>query len=335
MKRKSYLVTGGTGFIGSAIVRRLVKEGYGLRILDNNLRGKACRIKDIARSIQMINGDVRDRSVVEKAAKGMDGIIHLAYLNGTEFFYKRPELVLDIAVKGMINVLDSAAANKIKELILLSSSEVYQTPPYIPTDEYVPLSIPDPMNPRYSYGGGKIISELLAVNYGRKSLDRLLIVRPHNVYGPDMGWEHVIPQLAARIKRLSEKRDSGRIRLPIQGTGRETRSFCYIDDFVDGFMRVLKKGRNGNIYNVGTMEEVRIRDLAVRIVEYFGRDVSIVARKLAKGGTSRRCPDISKIKRLGYLPKIPLRKGLKLTLSWYDKNAHLEPRNRKSIEDYV
>ena len=71
----------------------------------------------------------------------------------------------------------------------------------MPTDESAPLAIPDPLNPRYSYGGGKLISELMAINYGRKYFDRVLIFRPHNVYGPDMGWEHVVPQFALRLER--------------------------------------------------------------------------------------------------------------------------------------
>ena len=96
----------------------------------------------------------------------------------------------------MISVLDACRHHGIRELVLASSSEVYQTPPGIPTPENVPLSVPDPLNPRYSYGGGKIICELMAINYGRQGFDRVLIFRPHNVYGPDMGWEHVLPQFA-------------------------------------------------------------------------------------------------------------------------------------------
>ena len=90
-------------------------------------------------------------------------------------------------------------------LVLASSSEVYQTPPQVPTDESAPLVVPDPLNPRYSYGGGKIISELMAINYGRKYFERVLIFRPHNVYGPDMGFEHVIPQFALRLKTRARR----------------------------------------------------------------------------------------------------------------------------------
>ena len=103
-------------------------------------------------------------------------------------FYTKPELVLDIGIKGIVNVIEASISKGIKDFVLASSSEVYQTPPVVPTSENVPLVVPDPLNPRYSYGGGKIISELMAINYGRKYFDRTVIFRPHNVYGPDMGW---------------------------------------------------------------------------------------------------------------------------------------------------
>src|SRR5205823_3221688 len=122
-----------------------------------------------------------------------------AYVNGTEFFYSKPHLVLEVAVKGMMNVVDACLQIGVRDLVLASSSEVYQTAPVVPTDESAPLSVPDPLNPRYSYGGGKIIAELLAINYGRTHFDRVSIFRPHNCYGPDMGREHVIPQLASRL----------------------------------------------------------------------------------------------------------------------------------------
>ena len=93
--------------------------------------------------------------------------------------------------------------NKIKELYIASSSEVYQTPIKIPTDESEMLKIPDIYNPRYSYGGGKIISELLGIHYGKKHFKKLVIFRPHNVYGSDMGNDHVIPQFINRMKKIN------------------------------------------------------------------------------------------------------------------------------------
>ena len=318
MKQKKYLVTGGLGFIGSALVRRLVKEGNFVRVIDNASRGTILRAKDFAKKIQLITADIRDAGAVLEACKGIDCVCHLAFVNGTEFFYKKPEVVLDVGVKGMVNVIDGCIKENISELALASSSEVYQTPKKIPTREDAEMSIPNPLNPRYSYAAGKITSEIMAINYGRKFLKRVVIFRPHNVYGPDMGFEHVIPQLLMRMKSLIAAGKKNVIDFPLQGTGQETRAFVFVDDFIDGLMLVLEKGEHLGIYNIGTMDEVKIRDVAIKISDYFGIGINIIPGDPAKGGTQRRCPDIAKIKKLGYSPIISLDEGLRITAKWYE-----------------
>ena len=151
-------------------------------------------------SFKFIRGDIRSKKNLSSAFRNIDAVIHLAYVNGTKFFYSKPELVLDVATKGLINVFDLCIKNKIKELYLASSSEVYQMPDKIPTDENVSLKIPDIKNPRFSYAGGKILTELYGINYGKKYFKKLIIFRPHNVYGPNMGNEHVIPEFINRLK---------------------------------------------------------------------------------------------------------------------------------------
>jgi nucleoside-diphosphate-sugar epimerase len=274
--------------------------------------------------VEFVEADVRDAAAVRRACRGVDSVCHFAFINGTEYFYSQPELVLDVGVKGMMNVLDGCRAENVGELVLASSSEVYQTPPSVPTDERVPMSIPDPLNPRYSYGGGKIISELLAINYGRKHFERVLIVRPHNVYGPAMGWEHVIPQFVLRMKKLCEN-SRGPIPFPIQGTGEETRAFVYVDDFTVGVTKVIEQGGHLGIYNVGTSEEKSIREVAEEVGRYFGREVRLQPGALREGGTSRRCPDIRKIQALGYQPEVSFRDGVKRTADWYIAHAGEAP----------
>lgn len=326
MSAARILVTGGSGFIGSGLVKALVRAGHRVRVLDDNSRGRPRRLLDVERDIEFVAGDVRDPAAVNEAARGMDEVHHLAFVNGTEFFYTAPDLVLDVGVRGMINVIDACRAHGIGILILASSSEVYQTPPHTPTDETAPLTVPDPMNPRYSYGAGKLISEIMAINFGRKYFERVLVFRPHNVYGPDMGWEHVIPQFALRLQRLTAGQPQGRLRFEIQGTGRETRSFCHVDDLVSGVMTMRGKGEHLGIYHVGTMEEVAIADVAHLVARAAGREIELVPGPLAAGGTPRRCPDISKLARLGYKPAVPLEQGLKPTLDWYWQNAALAPQ---------
>ena len=322
---KKILVTGGTGFIGSALVKRLLRDGHEVRVLDDNSRGATRRLLAEMHDFEMVPGDIRDPEVVNAALHGVDVVHHLAYVNGTENFYKAPERVLEIAVKGMMNVLDGAIKNEVGEIFLASSSEVYQHPERIPTDEAVQLVVPDVMNPRFSYGGGKIICELLAVNYGRKFFERICIYRPHNVYGPDMGWEHVIPQFVKRLLKLSKSQPDGLIQFPIQGDGIETRSFCFIDDFIDGVALLQSKGEHLNVYHIGTLEEVPMNALAHLIAETIGREINIVPGKLLQGSVARRCPDIGKIEALGYNPKILLREGVATTVDWHTNNVALVP----------
>ena len=326
MSTAKILVTGGSGFIGSGLVKALVKAGHRVRVLDDNSRGRPRRLTEVEKDIEFIAGDIRDAEAVSRATAGMDEVHHLAFVNGTEFFYTQPDLVLDVGVRGMINVIDACRAQGVGKLILASSSEVYQTPPQVPTDETAPLSIPDPLNPRYSYGGGKLISELMAINFGRKYFERVLIFRPHNVYGPDMGWEHVVPQFALRLKTLADAQASGALRFDIQGTGQETRSFCYIDDLVAGVIAMRERGEHLGIYHVGTADEVAIADVARRIARIAGREIQLVPGPLQAGGTPRRCPDISKLQRLGYKPRVSLDEGLKATVDWYWRNAAQAPK---------
>lgn len=321
---RSFLVTGGAGFLGSALVRRLVTSGARVRVLDNVSRGAWARLDDVRDKIEAVEADVRDASAVLDACDGVEVAFHLAFINGTRFFYEQPELVLDVGVRGMLNVIEGTTAKDVAELFVASSSEVYQTPERIPTDETVALSIPDPLNPRYSYAGGKILSELLAINYGRTRYRRVVIFRPHNVYGPDMGWEHVIPELAVRAARLAQA-DVGQIPLPIQGTGDETRAFLFIDDFVDGLMCLFERGEHLNVYNVGSQEEVTIGEVARMIGAHFRREVVIVPGELPRGATRRRCPDIAKIQALGFEPRTSLREGIARTVDWYSTHMPTPP----------
>ncbi len=313
---KRYLITGGAGFIGSAIAKRLLEENHFVRILDNESRGSRKRFSKHSQNLEFVIADIRDFKSVLRACDGIDSIIHLAYINGTRFFYEKPDLVLSVGVKGMIHTLDAAAEKGVSELFLASSSEVYQTPPIIPTPESVPYFIPDPLNPRYSYAGGKIISELLSLYIGRTFLKRVVIFRPHNVYGPDMGTEHVIPELI--IKVLQAKRQRGITRIPIQGTGEETRAFIYIDDFVDALTVLFEKGESQQIYNIGTNQEISVNNLLVILSNIMDKSIQPIPSLSPRGSVKRRCPDIRKITTLGFSPRISLEEGLSKTFVWYN-----------------
>jgi dTDP-glucose 4,6-dehydratase/UDP-glucose 4-epimerase len=316
-----YLVTGGSGFIGAALVQRLVRDGHRVRVLDDNSRGHTGRLHGVLDHVEFVTGDIRDADAVNKAVSGVDSVLHLAAVNGTKHFYEKPEVVLDVGVRGMLNVLDACRLNNVGNLVVASSSEAYQTPPMVPTPEDVPLVVPDVLNARYSYGGSKLISELLAVNWGRTGFERVAIFRPHNVYGPDMGWEHVVPEFVRRAVSAIDLTPRGPVPFPIQGDGSQTRAFVHIDDAIDGIVTVVEKGAHLGIYHVGNPEEVAISDLARQVVAALGREADVQAGPPAPGGTARRSPDITRLSALGYTPRIPLAQGLPGVVEWYAERA--------------
>tara|TARA_B100000989_G_scaffold114753_1_gene84344 strand:- start:1679 stop:2614 length:936 start_codon:yes stop_codon:yes gene_type:complete len=303
MKIKNVLITGGLGFIGNNIAKHLISQNKNVVIFDNSFRGKVKNILNIKKKIKIIEGDLTIKKDIDIALKNIDTIIHCAAINGTKNFYKKPSLVLDVGVKGLINLVDCCKNKKINNFFIASSSEVYHLPEKIPTNEKVKLIIPDVFNPRYSYAGSKIFSELYAIHNCSKIFKRTVIFRPHNVYGANMGYDHVIPELIIKIKK------KGFI-LDVQGTGEETRSFINIEDFIRAFDLLLKKGKNLNIYNIGTKERVTVKKLTKIILKNLKSKKLIKYRKLAKGGTKHRCPDITKISKLGFKQKIKLKEGI-------------------------
>jgi len=316
-----YLVTGGAGFIGSALVRRLAAaDGHEVTVLDNFSRGRMGRLPVALGMDHVIHGDIRDPDAVLAAAQGCDSVIHLAYVQGTQTFYAEPREVLDVAVRGMLNVLDACGKCGVSELMLISSSEAYQVAPVVPTPEDVPLTVPDPLNPRYSYGGGKIACELMALAWQRSGvLDRLIIARPHNIYGPDMGREHVIPEFCLRMNRLDREHPDGIIPFPVQGSGQETRAFCYVDDCTDQLALLLRKAGPAGIYHVGIEADHTIWMVASEVARCYGREIKLVPGALPRGSPPRRLPDTAKIRALGYDPgkALPFREGVGATVTWY------------------
>lgn len=318
------VVTGGGGFIGAWLVKGMVRAGWDVVVVDNMARGDSGRFAEVAGEVELCTADVRDADAWAGAAKGADAVFHLAAINGTENFYTRPELVLDVGLRGALAAVEVCRRSDVPDLVVASSAEVYQTPAVVPTDETAPLTLPDSLNPRYSYGGSKIVSELIAFNYAQEHFRKVQVFRPHNVYGPDMGWKHVAPQF---ILRALDCRDRGDRRFEIQGDGSETRAFAYVTDVVDGILTMHDKGAHREVYHIGNDHEVSIRDLVGLTGRVAGVDLDIVPGAAATGATPRRCPDISKMRALGYDPRVGLEEGLILTARWYEANRDRVPAN--------
>ncbi len=323
-KSKKVLITGGAGFIGLHLANHLLDMGQEVTLLDNFFRSK--KDYDLAVLLKRPNThflklDITDSGSFKKIGTGYDYVYHLAAVNGTKLFYEIPHEVLRINILGLINVLDwFKDKNKKGKIMFTSSNEAYagalesfgQLP--IPTPENVPLVIPDVYNPRWSYGGSKLIGEQFCIHYASKYKFRMSIVRPHNFYGPRAGFHHVIPEFIERIKNRVDP-------FPEYGAN-ETRSFCYIGDAVKAMAIVMhSKKTDGQIYHIGSGEETKIKDLAQKLFLIAGwRPKKLKLEPSPAGSVKRRLPDISKIKRdVGWKPETRLTDGLKKTYDWYKK----------------
>ena len=321
---KNYLITGGAGFIGSRLVQSLVANGNNVVVFDNLERGRLGRLDSCKDKINIVNGDIRNYEQVESAVKGIDVIYHLAAVNGTENFYKEPRRVLDVGLRGVLNIMDAALKLNTEHVIVASSAEVYQTPIHTPTSEEEMLKVPNSLEARYSYGGSKIASELVALNWGRE-MNCVQVFRPHNIYGPDMGWKHVIPNL---INKIQNTKEDGNPDLKIFGSGNQTRAFCFVDDLINGLHTMESKGEGHDIFHIGTEEELSIKELVNFIAEIMNIKVNIIPSEAPKGETEKRCPDISKMRKLGYEPSISIASGLEKTVKWYLDNPPSTSNNK-------
>ena len=326
---KKVLITGGAGFIGYHLAKRLIKSGHKVVIADDFFRGKNdTYIKELVEkdSVQIIKVDLTKKSSWKKIGSGYDYVYHLASINGTKLFYEIPHEVLRIGIETTLNVLDWFTTKNKKldaKILYTSSNEAYagalesfnQLP--LPTPEDVPLVINNPYNPRWSYGGQKLIGELLFINYAQMYNFRMVIVRPHNFYGPRAGGSHVIPEI---IRRIEKKEDP----FIIYGVD-ETRSFCYIDDAVEAMQVVMESNKTDqNTYHIGTSVETSIKNLVTEIFKISKWHPKVIEeRKSAVGSVKRRVPDVSKIKKhTNWKSTTKLFNGLKHTVDWYRKNKN-------------
>lgn len=307
---KTFLVTGGAGFLGSHLVDKLLQLEYRVVCFDDESRGNFANIENKnSNKLVKIKGDIRKIQDWPSNEK-ISGLFHLGAINGTLNFYSIPETVLEVNVKGIINALEFARKNEIEYFAFASSPEAYGIPKVFPTPETESLHVPDLDNPRWSYGGSKIIGELYCSQFAKKYGFKCSILRYHNTYGPRDFSGHVIPDLLTKILN-NEK-------LQVEGTGEETRSFCFVSDTIDATLLVYEKQKLPvDIFNIGFDKETKISHLIDLLLKITGKKTKPIFIPKDKAGTNRRLPDISKLKKLGYTPKIPLEEGLQLTYDWF------------------
>jgi len=263
--------------------------------------------------------DLTNEKDFQNLDKDFDYAYHLAAVNGTRYFYEMPEKLLKINLLSTINFLEWVSNTNCKNIFFSSSSETYagtisRFHEQIPTPETIPLCIEDIFNPRFSYGGSKIIGELLMVNYSKKFNLTCKIIRYHNIYGPRMGYDHVIPEFCVRILKRENP-------FKIYG-GTQTRAFCHVDDAVKASVMIMENSdTRSEIFHVGDEKgEISIQTLAEKLftLTNFHPEVEILSPP--QGSVERRCPSTLKLKNIGFVPTTKLEEGLEKTFSWYKSN---------------
>ncbi len=315
---KPVLVTGAGGFIASHLVETLVSSGARVRaFVRYNSRGDPGLLSllpvEILGEIEIVQGDLRDQSAVQKAAAGMSHIFHLGALIAIPYSYVHPEEVVTTNITGTLNVLLAARQMGVQRVIHTSTSEVYGTALHVPIDEKHPLQGQSP------YSASKIGADKLAESFFCSFDTPVVTLRPFNTYGPRQSARAVIPTIIAQA--LTQEK----IKL---GNLQARRDLTYVTDTVAGFLRVGEvDGIEGETFNLGSGEEISIGDLAKIIIELVGKQVDILmdSERLRpeKSEVQRLLSDNSLArKRLGWQPNVDLEEGLSRTIDWVRHNLN-------------
>jgi dTDP-glucose 4,6-dehydratase len=310
---QTVVVTGAGGFIGSAVVEALVRDGARVRaMLRYTSRGQRGCLDDlpdaVMSDVEVTSGDVRDPDAVRSVLRGADAVFHLAALVGIPYSYEHPQEVIDTNVMGTANVLLAAKElGSVGRIALTSTSEVYGSALRVPMDEQHPLQAQSP------YSASKIAADALGVSFHRSFGLPISIVRPFNAYGPRQSARAVIPTI------ISQALVGGRIQL---GTLETRRDFTFVEDTARGFLAVASSDAAlGQVVNVGSGTDVSIGEIVTKVEAIVGHplEVSEEARRVrpAKSEVTRLLADASLARQLaGWEPQVPLDEGLRRTTDW-------------------
>ncbi len=335
--KKNVLLIGGGGFIGSNIARFLIlNRDYNVDIIDNFSRGdnvKSQLSDSLLKSekLNIFSGDLTDIQNFKDLRDDYDFVFMLAAVVGVDKVNSVPDEVIKINTLLTINVLEWLKKSQCKKVVFSSTSETYagtiEAFNYdVPTKEDVPLTIENVEHPRFTYAITKMLGESGFINYARKNYFEAVIVRYHNVYGPMMGFRHVLPHLVERFRKNES---------PFKIYGHDqTRSFNFIDDAVRGTVLAIENGKNMNIYHIGDSQEITIETLTKYVGDLLNYSGEYEYAPTFPGSVSRRCPDISKAeKHLNYVPETSWKEGVKKTVEWYSNYLDNENNQVESFYD--
>ena len=306
---KRILVTGGAGFLGSHLCDRLVQSGQDVICIDNFFTSQKSNIEHLLglSNFELIRHDVTHPIFLE-----VDEIYNLACPAAPGHYQFNPIKTIKTSVMGAINVLGMAKRVRAK-LLHASTSEVYGDPDIHPQPESYRGNV-NPIGPRACYDEGKRAAETLMFDYHRMNGVNIRVVRIFNTYGPRMH-----PFDGRVVSNFIRQAIAGED-ITIYGDGQQTRSFCYVDDLIDGFLKMMDAPDDcpGPI-NLGNPAEFTIRELAEQVIELTGSASRIIsARPLPEDDPLQRQPDITLAKeKLGWTPSVPLREGLARTIEWF------------------
>jgi UDP-glucuronate decarboxylase len=308
--KKRILVTGGAGFLGSHLCERLLADGYDVLAVDNYFTGRRDNVAHLLDhpSFEAMRHDVTFPLYVE-----VDEIYNLACPASPVHYQFDPVQTTKTSVIGAINMLGLAKRLKAK-VFQASTSEVYGDPKVHPQTEDYRGSV-NPIGPRACYDEGKRCAETLFFDYLRQHRARVKVARIFNTYGPRMHPNdgRVVSNFIVQALRGED--------ITIFGEGTQTRAFCYVDDLIEGFVRMM--GTDDEItgpINLGNPHEIPISELAQMVISLTGSRSKLVNRPLPADDPIQRCPDISRAKEvLGWQPTVPLEEGLGKTIAYFDR----------------
>ena len=310
---KKVLVTGGGGFIGSHLVERLLQHGSKVRVVGRS--EKPINLINCLKKIDYVKADLSKMENCMKVVHRMDAVFHLASkVAGIEYNVAHPADMFKTNTLLNLMILEASRKENVERYQCTSSICVYPRYCKVPTPESEGFK-DDPEPTVLGYGWAKRTAELQARFYAKEYGMKIAIIRPTNAYGPrdDFSLEtsHVIPAL---IRKVYESDDA----ITVWGSGNQTRSFIYVEDLARAMMEVTEKYAVADPVNIGTEEEVTIRDLAHLIVKLSGKNLLVKFDSNKPEGQPRKFADITKAKeKINWRPKFTLKEGLEKTIDWY------------------